>query len=88
MDSSSRSPQRESHGHPHPGRADALLLHELDAAFRTVLGGDHIGLLFRVHGQEFHSFGRATGSKTLREFPLRLSRRPKKKRKNKNLKGN
>ena len=30
-------------------------------------------MLFRVHGQEFHSFRRATGSKTLREFQLRPS---------------
>jgi hypothetical protein len=52
---------------------DWLLLHELDAVFRAVLGGDHIGLLFRVHGQEFHSFRRATGSQTLRELPWRPS---------------
>ena len=52
---------------------DSLLLHELDAVFRAVLGWDNIGFLFRVHGQEFHSFRRATGSKTLREFPLRPS---------------
>jgi hypothetical protein len=52
---------------------DWLLLHELDAVFRAVLGGDNIGFLFRVHGQEFHSFRRATGCKTLREFPLRPS---------------
>jgi hypothetical protein len=32
---------------------DWLLLHELDAVFGAVLGGDHIGFLFRVHGQEF-----------------------------------
>ena len=30
-------------------------------------------MLFRVHGQEFHSFGRARGSQTLREFQLRPS---------------
>ena len=52
---------------------DSLLLHELDAVFRAVLGWDNIGFLFRVHGQEFHSFRRATGSKTLREFQLRPS---------------
>jgi len=52
---------------------DSLLLHELDAVFRAVFGGDNIGFLFRVHGQEFHSFRRATGSQTLREFPLRPS---------------
>jgi hypothetical protein len=52
---------------------DSLLLHEFDAGFRAVLGWDNIGFLFRVHGQEFHSFRRATGSKTLREFQLRPS---------------
>ena len=30
-------------------------------------------MLFRVHGQEFHSFRRATGSQTRREFPWRPS---------------
>ena len=39
----------------------------------AVLGGDNIGFLFRVHGQEFHSFRRTRGSKNLREFPLRPS---------------
>jgi len=34
---------------------------------------DNIGFLFRVHGQEFNSFRRVTGSKTLREFQLRPS---------------
>jgi hypothetical protein len=52
---------------------DSLLLHELDAVFRAVLGGYNIGFLFRVHGQAFNSFRRATGSKTLREFQLRPS---------------
>jgi hypothetical protein len=52
---------------------DALLLHELDAVFHAVLGGDNMGFLFRVHGQEFHSLRRATGSQTLREFPWRPS---------------
>jgi hypothetical protein len=52
---------------------DSLLLHELDAVFRAVFGWDNIGFLFRVHGQEFHSFRRATGSQTLREFQLRPS---------------
>jgi hypothetical protein len=41
---------------------DSLLLHEFDAVFRAVLS---------VHGQEFHSFRRATRSRTLREFQLR-----------------
>jgi hypothetical protein len=31
----------------------------------------NIGFLFRVHGQEFNSFRRATRWKTLREFQLR-----------------
>src|SRR5262245_16068070 len=50
---------------------DSLLLHEFDAVFRAVLGWDNIGFLFRVHGQEFNSFRRATHSRTLREFQLR-----------------
>ena len=50
---------------------DSLDLFEFDEVFRAVLGWDNIGLLFRVPGQEFHSFRRATGSQTLREFPLR-----------------
>jgi hypothetical protein len=50
---------------------DSLLLHEFDAVFRAVLGWDNIGFLFRVHGQEFNSFRRATRSRTLREFQLR-----------------
>ena len=52
---------------------DSLLLPEFDAVFRAVLGGDNIGFLLRVHGQEFHSFRRATGSQTLRELPWRPS---------------
>ena len=50
---------------------DSLLLHEFDAVFRAVLNWDHIGFLFRVHGQEFNSFRRATRSRTWREFQLR-----------------
>jgi hypothetical protein len=50
---------------------DWLLLHEFDAVFRAVLSWDHIGFLFRVHGQVFNSFRRATRSRTLREFQLR-----------------
>ena len=50
---------------------DSLLLHEFDAVFRAVLGWDHIGFLFRIHGQEFNSFRRATRARTLREFQLR-----------------
>jgi len=50
---------------------DSLLLNEFDAVFRAVLGWENIGSLFRVHGQEFNSFRRATRSRTLREFQLR-----------------
>jgi hypothetical protein len=50
---------------------DSLLLHEFDAVFRAVLGWDNIGFLFRVHGQEFNSFRRASRSRTLRELQLR-----------------
>ena len=50
---------------------ESLLLHEFDAVFRAVLGWDHIGFLFRIHGQEFNSFRRATHARTLREFQLR-----------------
>jgi hypothetical protein len=50
---------------------DSLLLHQFDAVFRAVLGWDNIGFLFRVHGQEFNSFRRLTGSRTLRTFQLR-----------------
>ena len=50
---------------------DSFLLHEFDAVFRAVLGWDNMGFLFRVHGQEFNSFRRASRSRTLREFQLR-----------------
>jgi hypothetical protein len=50
---------------------DSLDLYEFDAVFRAVLGWDNIGFLFRVHGQDFNSFRRATRSKTLCEFQLR-----------------
>jgi len=50
---------------------DSLDLFEFDEVFRAVLGWDNIGFLFRVHGQEFNSFRRATRSRTLREFQLR-----------------
>ncbi len=50
---------------------DSLSLPEFDEVFRAVLGWDNIGFLFRVHGQEFNSFRRATRWKTLREFQLR-----------------
>ena len=38
---------------------------------RTVLDGDGLGFSFPVHGQEFSSFRRATGSKKRRDFRLR-----------------
>jgi Plasmid pRiA4b ORF-3-like protein len=50
---------------------DSLDLHQFDEVFCSVLGWDNIGFLFRVHGQEFTSFRRATRSKYLREFQLR-----------------
>ena len=51
---------------------DSLDLPDFDEVFRTVLGWDGLGFIFRVHGQEFNSFRRATRSKILREFQLRL----------------
>ena len=50
---------------------DSLELPSFDEVFRTVLGWDGLGFIFRIHGQEFNSFRRATRSKTLREFQLR-----------------
>ena len=50
---------------------DDLDLPDLDAVFRTVLDGDGLGFSFPVHGQEFSSFRRATGSKKRRDFRLR-----------------
>jgi hypothetical protein len=50
---------------------DSLDLFEFDEVFRVVLGWDNIGFLFRVPGQEFNSFRRATRCRTLREFQLR-----------------
>jgi hypothetical protein len=52
---------------------DSLDLPDFDEVFRTVLGWDNCGFIFRVHGQEFNSFRRASRSKTLREFQLRPS---------------
>jgi hypothetical protein len=52
---------------------DSLDLPDFDEVFRTVLGWDNFGFIFRVHGQEFNSFRRASRSKTLREFQLRPS---------------
>ncbi len=50
---------------------DYLDLPDFDDVFRTILGWDGLGFLFRVHGQEFTSFRRRTRSKTLRDFQLR-----------------
>ena len=50
---------------------DSLELHDFDEVFRTVLGWDGLGFSFRIHGQEFNSFRRATRSKALRDFQLR-----------------
>jgi len=52
---------------------DSLDLPDFDEVFRTVLGWDGLGFIFRVHGQEFNSFRRASRSKILREFQLRPS---------------
>jgi hypothetical protein len=52
-----------------PGSLD---LTDFDEVFRTVLGWDGLGFIFRVHGQEFNSFRRATRSKSLCDFQLRL----------------
>ena len=51
--------------------SDFLDLPDFDEVFRTVLGWDGLGFSFRMHGQEFNSFRRATRSKTLRDFQLR-----------------
>src|SRR5580704_14498292 len=50
---------------------DSLDLFEFNEVVRAVLGWDNVGFLFHVHGQEFNSFGRATRSRTLRQFQLR-----------------
>ncbi len=50
---------------------DYLDLPNFDDVFRTILGWDGPGFLFRVHGQEFTSFRRRTRSQTLRDFQLR-----------------
>src|ERR1700683_3507266 len=51
---------------------DSLDVIDFDEVFRAVLGWDGLGFIFRVHGQEFNSFRRATRSKTLCDFQLRL----------------
>jgi hypothetical protein len=50
---------------------DYLDLPAFDEVFRTILGWDGMGFIFRVHGQEYNSFRRRTRSKTLRDFQLR-----------------
>ena len=45
---------------------DTLDLPGFDEVFRTILGWDGLGFIFRVQGQEFNSFRRATRAKTLR----------------------
>jgi hypothetical protein len=50
---------------------DSLDLPSFDEVFRSVLGWEGLGYIFRVHGQEFNSFRRRTKSKRLREFQLR-----------------
>lgn len=42
---------------------DYLDLRAFDEVFRTILGWDGIGFIFRVHGQEYNSFRRRTRSK-------------------------
>jgi hypothetical protein len=50
---------------------DYLDLPTFDEIFRTVLGWDGLGFIFRVHGQEYNSFRRRARSKTLQDFQLR-----------------
>ena len=50
---------------------DSLDLRSFDEVFRSILGWEGLGYIFRVHGQEFNSFRRRTKSKQLREFQLR-----------------
>jgi hypothetical protein len=50
---------------------DYLDLPTFDEVFRTILGWDGLGFMFRVHGQEYNSFRRRARSKTLRDFQLR-----------------
>jgi len=51
---------------------DYLDLPNFDEIFRSILGWDSLGFIFRVHGQEFNSFRRRTKSKRLGDFRLRL----------------
>ena len=50
---------------------DSLDLRSFDEVFRSILGWEGLGYIFRVHGQEFNSFRRRSKSKRLREFQLR-----------------
>ena len=50
---------------------DYLDLPGFDDVFRSILGWDGLGFIFRVHGQEFSSFRRRARSKLLRDFQLR-----------------
>jgi len=42
-----------------------------DEVFRSILGWDGLGYIFRVHGQEFNSFSPPNKYKRLLEFQLR-----------------
>ena len=50
---------------------DSLRLFDFNEVFHAVLGWDNIGFLFRVHGQEFNSFRRASRPAILSDFHLR-----------------
>ena len=50
---------------------DYLALPAFDEVFCSILGWNGMGFIFRVHGQEYNSFRRRAGSKTLRDFQLR-----------------
>lgn len=50
---------------------DYLDLPAFDEVFRTILGWDGLGFIFRVHGQEYNSFRRRSRSIMLRDFQLR-----------------
>ena len=48
---------------------DYLDLPEFDEVFRTVLGWDGLGFIFRVHGHEYNSFRRITPVENAAGFP-------------------
>ncbi len=51
--------------------SDHLELSEFHDLFRALLGwSGNLGYLFRVHGQQFHSFRRKSRAKALHEFHL------------------